>query len=120
MSRSSKRSGVRALARETEVLKNLANAEDQERERKRNNVETKRNSCSSPASTSSRSNCHKAVSTVASNAPMPPGAWLAKPSSVADTKITASVTKPIGAYREPRACTPRTGSTCAINRLLLA
>jgi hypothetical protein len=26
---------------------------------------------------------------------MPPGAWLAKPSSVADTKITASVTKPI-------------------------
>jgi hypothetical protein len=119
MSRSSKRSGVRALARETEVLKNLANAEDQERERKRNNVETKRNS-SSPASTSCRSNCHKAVSTVASNAPMPPGACLAKPSSVADTKITASVTKPIGAYWEPRACTPRTGSTCAINRLLLA
>ena len=31
----------------------------------------------------------------ASNTPMPPGAWLAKPSSVADTKITASVTKPI-------------------------
>src|SRR5438270_4194576 len=31
----------------------------------------------------------------ASNTPMPPGAWLAKPSSVAETKITASVTKPI-------------------------
>ena len=31
----------------------------------------------------------------ASKTPMPPGAWLAKPSSVADTKITASVTKPI-------------------------
>ena len=26
---------------------------------------------------------------------MPPGAWLAKPSNVAETKITASVTKPI-------------------------
>ena len=31
----------------------------------------------------------------ASNTPRPPGAWLAKPSSVADTKITASVMKPI-------------------------
>ena len=31
----------------------------------------------------------------ASKTPMPPGAWLAKPSSVADTKTTASVTKPI-------------------------
>ena len=31
----------------------------------------------------------------ASNTPRPPGEWLAKPSSVAETKITASVTKPI-------------------------
>ena len=31
----------------------------------------------------------------ASNTPSPPGAWLAKPSSVAETKITASVMKPM-------------------------
>jgi hypothetical protein len=31
----------------------------------------------------------------ASKTPIPPGAWLAKPRSVAETKITASVTKPI-------------------------
>ena len=30
----------------------------------------------------------------ASNTPSPPGEWLAKPSSVADTNTTATVTKP--------------------------
>src|SRR5262249_16452001 len=50
---------------------------------------------STPASTSSLSNCHSATSMAASKTPMPPGAWLAKPSSVAETKITASVTKPM-------------------------
>ena len=41
------------------------------------------------------SNCHSATSIAASNTPMPPGAWLAKPSSVAETKITVRVMKPM-------------------------
>ena len=43
----------------------------------------------------SLSNCQSATSMAASNTPRPPGEWLAKPSRVAETKITASVMKSI-------------------------
>ena len=68
------------------------------------------------ASNCSLPNCGSATSIAASNTPMLPGAWLAKPSSVARMKTTASETKSIwgcvgisryiASAQNPRSTTP--------------